>query len=138
MTQKKELQGERKRDFARQAAKANYLCLDRPDISIAVKEAMRKMSASTVGAETALKKIGRYLVGNTRLVGVFGYGEGTNALVIEGDSDRARCVRTTFREWIKYTRQSFSSESLHFTCPRCRRSRRRPTPSRSPRRRSDP
>ena len=36
---------------------------------------MRKLSSPTAGDETALKKIGKYLLGRPRLVSVFKYGE---------------------------------------------------------------
>ena len=57
-----EFQGERKHNFQRQAARANYLCLDRPDIGFATKELMRRLSAPTIGDEVALKRLGRYLM----------------------------------------------------------------------------
>ena len=70
-----ELQGEAKRNYQTQAARANYLCLDRPDIGFATKEAMRRLSAPTKGDEVALKKLGRYLLGCPRVVSLFRYGE---------------------------------------------------------------
>ena len=48
--------------YQRNAARANYICLDRPDIGFATKEAMRRLSAPTVEDMTALKKIGRFLM----------------------------------------------------------------------------
>ena len=82
------------KNYQTQAARANYLCLDRPDIGFATKEAMRRLSAPTKGDEVALKKLGRYLLGCPRIVSLFRYGERNCSLVVEGDSDHAGCVRT--------------------------------------------
>ena len=60
--EEEELQGDAKRNYQRQAARANYLCLDRPDIGFATKETMRRLSAPTKEDEVALKRLGRYLV----------------------------------------------------------------------------
>ena len=88
------LEGERLKNYQKQAARANYLCLDRPDIGYATKESMRRLSAPTEGDEVALKKIGRYLLGNPRLISVFKYGKPCATLTVEGDSDHAGCIRT--------------------------------------------
>ena len=92
--EEEELQGDEKRNYQRQAARANYLCLDRPDIGFATKETMRRLSAPTVEDEIALKRLGRYLMGNPRVVSHFKYGERSDVLIVEGDSDHAGCVRT--------------------------------------------
>merc|ERR1739836_274287 len=55
---------------------------------------MRRLSAPTEKDEVALKKIGRYLLGNPRLVSTFKYGESVATLTVEGDSDHAGCIRT--------------------------------------------
>ena len=88
------LQGRAKSNYQTQAARANYLCLDRPDISFATKELMRKLSNPTTQDEIALKKLGKYLAGKSRVVSNFEYGGDCGDLVIEGDSDHAGCVRT--------------------------------------------
>ena len=44
--------------YQTQAARANYLCLDRPDIGFATKETMRKLSNPTTEDEIALMKLG--------------------------------------------------------------------------------
>ena len=49
------LQGEELRCFQTQAARANYLCLDRPDIGFATKECMRRMSRLKEGDERLIK-----------------------------------------------------------------------------------
>ena len=69
------LQGEELRNYQTQAARANYLCLDRPDIGFATKELMRRMSAPTQDDYAALKKLGRYLMGRPRVISTFRYGE---------------------------------------------------------------
>merc|ERR1711994_734364 len=76
------LEGARLKNYQKQAARANYLCLDRPDIGFATKESMRRLSAPTEKDEVALKKIGRYLLGNPRLVSVFKYGKPCATLTV--------------------------------------------------------
>ena len=88
------LEGERKANYQTQAARANYLCLDRCDIGFATKECMRRLSSPTVDDETALKKMVRYLKGRPRVVSIFEYGRSPYSLVVEGDSDHAGCART--------------------------------------------
>ena len=90
----KELIGEEKATYQTQAARANYLCMDRPDIGFAVKECMRKLSAPTEKDNAAMKKIARYLNGAPRVVSTFPYGDRCRSLVVEGDSDHAGCLRT--------------------------------------------
>ena len=88
------LQGQAKSNYPTQAARANYLCLDRPDIGFAVKEAMRRLSCPTEEDEIAFKKIGRYLAERPRMISNFIYGGGVDCLIVEGDSDHAGCIRT--------------------------------------------
>ena len=88
------LEGADFKNYQQQAARANYLCLDRPDIGFATKELMRRMAAPTEDDYAALKKLGRYLMGRPRLVSTFRYGESSSELIIEGDSDHAGCLRT--------------------------------------------
>ena len=52
-------------------ARLNYLSPDRVDIGFAVKEAARNMSKPTNGDWGKLKRIGRYLLAQPRLVSVF-------------------------------------------------------------------
>ena len=88
------LTGTAMKTFQTQAARANYLCLDRPDIGFATKECMRRLSAPTQADMVAPKKLGRYLRGRPRVVSVFKYCQDPCTLVIEGDSDHAGCTRT--------------------------------------------
>ena len=88
------LTGAAMKTFQTQAARANYLCLDRPDIGFATKECMRRLSAPTEADMVALKKLGRYLRGRPRVVSVFKYCQAPCGVIIEGDSDHAGCTRT--------------------------------------------
>ena len=88
------LEGESKQNYMTQAARGNYLCLDRPDLGFAVKETMRRLSTPSVEDEAALKKVARYLVGKPRLVSIFRYGDRCKSLIVEGDSDHAGCAWT--------------------------------------------
>jgi hypothetical protein len=53
-------------------ARANYLCQDRSDIQLAVKELCRTMAEPTHDNWVALKRLGRYFVGRNRMVFRFG------------------------------------------------------------------
>ena len=91
---KKALDKEKARRYRGVAARANYLAQDRPDIMYAVKEICRQMAAPTVGAWRKLKRLARYLLGETRVVTRYDWqGEGHD---LDGfsDSDWAGC-RTT-------------------------------------------
>ena len=50
------------------SARVNYLAADRTDIMYAVKEICRSMANPTVGSWKKLKRLGRYLKGNARVV----------------------------------------------------------------------
>ena len=89
-----ELQGVEKKNYQKQAATANYLCLDRPDIGLSVKETMKNLSAPTRADMTTLKKVGKYLLGKPRMISHFKFGEPCATLTVEGDSDHAGCLRT--------------------------------------------
>ena len=71
------------------AARLNYLALDRSDIQFATKEASKYMAAPTEGNWLLLKRIGRYLKGNPRLVQMFRWQGATRALHTYTDSDWA-------------------------------------------------
>ena len=53
--EEEELQGVAKRNYQTQAARANYLCLDRPDIGFATKDLCRDFSNPTERSVTRLK-----------------------------------------------------------------------------------
>ena len=54
--------------FRAAAARANYLAQDRPDCQFACKEIRRWMAKPTTSAFDAIKRLGRFLVGQPRLV----------------------------------------------------------------------
>ena len=60
-----------KKNYQKNAAWANYLCLDRPDIGFATKETMRRLSAPDYADLAALKKVGKYLMGKPRMISHF-------------------------------------------------------------------
>ncbi len=75
------------------AARANYLALDRPDISQATKELCRRMSAPRVADLTALLRVARYLAGASRVVYEYPW-QHRPVLSAYTDSDFAGCVAT--------------------------------------------
>ena len=75
-------------------ARANYLAQGRPDIQFAVKELCRKMSAPESEDWMRLKILGRYLVGESRMISWFGFQQLPDELVIWTDSDHAGCTKT--------------------------------------------
>ena len=84
---------ERFRAFRGLAARANYLSADRPDCQYAAKEICRWMSSPTELAMTALKRLGRYLIGKPRLVFRYPY-QDANTVGCYSDTDWAGCPRT--------------------------------------------
>ena len=52
-------------------ARINYLAADRPDLQYATKEVCREMASPTSGSLRRLLRIGRYLVGQPRLIWKF-------------------------------------------------------------------
>ena len=75
--------------FRAMTARANYLAQDRSDIQFAVKELCSKMSNPCNKDSIALKRLGRYLVGRTRMVHKFEY-QGPNPGILGwSDSDWA-------------------------------------------------
>jgi hypothetical protein len=75
------------------AARANYLALDRPDISQATKELCRRMSAPRAGDLQALLRVARYLSGASRVVYEYPW-QCRPVLRAYTDSDFAGCVAT--------------------------------------------
>ena len=68
LAEDKDLTYQRQRPHRGVAARSNYLSADRPDMQHAAKEVCRWMSTPTETALLALKRIGRYLEGHSRLV----------------------------------------------------------------------
>jgi hypothetical protein len=79
------------RMFRSFAARANYLAMDRPDLSQATKELCRRMSAPRAADLQALLRVARYLVGAPRVVYEYPW-QRTTALRAFSDSDFAGCV----------------------------------------------
>ncbi len=75
------------------AARANYLALDRPDISQATKELCRRMSAPRATDLRALARVARYLAGAGRVVYEYPW-QSRPVLRVYTDSDFAGCVAT--------------------------------------------
>ena len=61
-----ELEGEEATRYRPLATRANYLAADRPDIMYSVKELCRGMAKPTRAYWHKLKRLGRYLVDNSR------------------------------------------------------------------------
>ena len=83
-------------DFARfrgQAACANYLGPDRPDVIYAAKEVSRGMSSPTELHQAALKRMVRYLRSRLRMVFKFSY-ESATPIDTYADTDWAGCPRS--------------------------------------------
>ena len=84
---------ERHTAFRGLAARANYLSADRPDCQYAAKEICRWMSAPTELAMTALKRLGRYLIGKPRLVFRYPF-QDAGTIECYSDTDWAGCPKT--------------------------------------------
>jgi hypothetical protein len=75
------------------AARCNYLGPDRPDACFAIKECCREMSAPTTGSLRRLKRLGRYLKKNPRLVWKFDFQGPVDHIELFTDADWAGCRR---------------------------------------------
>ena len=75
-------------------ARANFLSSDRPDISHAVKELCRSISAPGSTDWDALKRLGTSLIGKPRLVWYFKWQKRPSQIHVLTDSDWAGCVKT--------------------------------------------
>ena len=75
------------------AARANYLAMDRVDVSFAAKELCRRMSAPTWSVMEALRRLVQYLAGVPRLVWFFGW-QAEAGIHVYADTDYAGCQAT--------------------------------------------
>ena len=75
-------------------ARCNYLSLDRPDVSFAVKELARNMASPTKGDWSRLKRLGRYLIGTPRLQQWFNWQTAQRKITTYIDADWAGCKNT--------------------------------------------
>ncbi len=76
------------------AARANYLALDRPEISYCAKELCRRMSAPRQADLQGLRRLCRFLLGCPRLVYHFKWQSPSQPLRVHCDTDFAGCVLT--------------------------------------------
>ena len=81
------------RAFRSGAARANYLAMDRPDISFATKELCRRMSAPRRRDWPALTRVVRYLASEPRLAYVYAW-QAEATLHVYVDTDFAGCTQT--------------------------------------------
>ena len=79
--------------FRAGAARANYLALNRPDVSVAAKELCRRMSAPMVDDLASLKRQARYLMGAPRQVYNFPQQDAAGVDVY-ADTDWVGCLAT--------------------------------------------
>ena len=89
----RELCFDKQRPYRGVAARSNYLSADRLDMQHAAKEVCRWMSTPTEAALVALKGIGRYLEGHSRLVYKYVFQEASMSDCCS-DTDWAGCPRT--------------------------------------------
>ena len=83
-------------------ARANYLAMDRPDISFSTKELYRCFASPNEAAVKALKRLVKYLIGRPRLVWHFPCQACSNTLTVPVDTDDASCLvtrRSTSGAW---------------------------------------
>ena len=80
--------------FRAMAARANYLSQDRFDIQFSVKEMCRKMSDPNEEDMIKLKRLGRYLVGNPRVIIKYKWQNNVTKVTVWTDTDHAACMRT--------------------------------------------
>ena len=76
------------------AARSNYLSADRPDCQFSAKEVCRFMAKPTKLSVEGLKRLGRYLCGQKRLVYMYRWQDQVDALDVYADTDHAGCLRT--------------------------------------------
>ena len=67
---------------------------DRPDCKFAAKEVCRFMSSPTKLSVEAIKRIGRYLVQQKRLVYTYPWQDNVDSLEVYVDTDHAGCLKT--------------------------------------------
>ena len=77
--------------FRAVAARGNYLAQDRPDIQFAVKELCRSMSSPKREDWNRLKRLGRYLSGRPRAVGVYPWQDSPQIVDVYSDANWAGC-----------------------------------------------
>ena len=89
-----DLDAEGARLYRAVAARLNYIAPDCPDLGYAVKEAARNMSRPRRSDLRRLRKIGKYLIGQPRLVSLFPWQAMPDRVTGLTDSDWAGCSKT--------------------------------------------
>ena len=89
-----ELDADEATNFRALAARANYLAMDRPEISYASKELCRDFAKPTKMSWDKLKRLARFLVGQPRMVMWFGWQNDGSVLDAYTDTDFAGCHLT--------------------------------------------
>ena len=79
------------REYRGLVARANYMSLDRPDISFCVKELARKMSNPNVLDWQRLVRLARYLKGAPRFKIIYEYQADFGFVAAVSDTDWAGC-----------------------------------------------
>ena len=72
-------------------ARANYISQDRPDLQYAVKELCRRISDPREASMMKLKRLGRYLKGQPRVVSLFPWQESQQCIDVYTDANWAGC-----------------------------------------------
>lgn len=88
-----ELATQKHKLFRALAARANYLAADRPEIQFAAKEICRWMSKPSVGGVAAMKRLGRFLQSQIRLVYKYPF-QNASCVDVYSDTDWAGCAKT--------------------------------------------
>ena len=88
-----ELEKKKERPYRAIAARMNYLAADRPDMQYAAKEICRWMSSPTEVGLVAMKRLGRYLTQQPRLVFKYPWQKASH-VDCYSDTDWAGCPRT--------------------------------------------
>ena len=88
-----ELPRGKQKPFRALAARSNYLAADRPDVQYAAKEICRWMATPTEQGLVALKRLGRYLEHQPRVVYKYAW-QKADRIECYSDTDWAGCIRT--------------------------------------------
>ena len=80
-------------EFRRLAVRANYLSADRIDLQFSAKKICRFMSALTDMSMTAIKRMGRYLLGHKRLAHNYPW-QTADGIEVYSNTDWSGCPRT--------------------------------------------
>ena len=93
ISEDRELERGKQRPYRAIAARTNYLAADRPDVQYAAKEICRWMASPTEQGLVALKRLGRYLEHQPRVVYRYAW-QTADKIECYSDTDWAGCPRT--------------------------------------------